>query len=66
MKLRFLFIDSDGVQTTRLQFDGKTCASCQRLLPLKEFYRRGAGHHSYCKPCHRDRTLELRAAKRAA
>jgi hypothetical protein len=41
----------------------KRCRLCERLLKLSEFYRRGAGHHSYCKLCHRDRTMELRAIK---
>lgn len=41
----------------------KRCTLCTRLLPLTDFYRRGTGHHSYCKLCHRDRTMELRAAK---
>lgn len=66
MKLRFLFIDINGNRSTQASFDGKTCASCQTLKPLTAFYRRGNGHHSYCKLCHRDRTLELRAAKKAA
>jgi hypothetical protein len=59
--MRFTFVDINGAQSTRLSFDGKTCASCKRLLPLTDFYRRGTGHHSYCKLCHRDRTMELRA-----
>jgi hypothetical protein len=41
----------------------KRCRLCERTLPLARFYRRGNGHHSYCKLCHRDRTLELRAIK---
>ena len=65
MKLRVLFVDSNGEQATRVSFAGKTCASCQRLQPFANFYRRGAGYHSYCKLCHRDRTLELRAARKA-
>ena len=42
----------------------KNCKLCSRKLPVSEFYRRGKYHHSYCKPCHRDRTNELRDAKR--
>lgn len=41
----------------------KRCALCTRILPLDQFYRCGARRHSYCKLCHRDRTLELRAAR---
>lgn len=44
----------------------KKCASCENTLPLSHFYKRGAGQHSYCQLCHRDRTLELRAEKAAA
>ncbi len=39
----------------------KRCRLCTRLLAPTEFYRRGKYLHSYCKPCHRDRTMELRA-----
>lgn len=41
----------------------KLCVLCRRWLPLSDFYRRGNGHHSYCKLCHGDRTRELRAIK---
>lgn len=43
----------------------KPCASCRQTLPLSQFHRKGSGWHSYCKLCHRDRTLELRAARAA-
>lgn len=66
MKVRFLFLDVNGARSTSASFEGKTCTRCERLLPLSSFYRKGNGHHSYCKVCHKDRTLELRAAKRAA
>jgi hypothetical protein len=39
----------------------RRCALCRRWLLLSAFYRKGAGHHSYCKLCHWDRTRELRA-----
>ena len=42
----------------------KHCTLCERLLPLTDFYRKGAGRHSYCKLCHRDRCAELLAIKR--
>lgn len=41
----------------------KRCRLCERLLAASEFYKRGKYLHSYCKLCHRDRTLELRAIK---
>lgn len=41
----------------------KHCTLCSRYLHLSNFYRKGAGHHSYCKLCHYDRVRELRAIK---
>lgn len=36
----------------------KRCASCERVLPLNQFYPTGngsrTGRHAYCKPCFRD------------
>lgn len=48
----------------RTQCAVKTCKLCSRKLPVTDFFRRGPYRHSYCKPCHRDRTQELRDAKR--
>lgn len=46
----------------------KLCINCERLLPLADFYARGAnraGHASYCKRCYGERKAVRRDAKRA-
>lgn len=47
----------------RREYAAKHCTLCRRYLPITDFYRSGARHHSYCKLCHWDRTRELRAMK---
>jgi PHP family Zn ribbon phosphoesterase len=42
----------------------KKCSLCERVLPIAMFNRRGKYRHSYCKPCHRDKTYESRDARR--
>lgn len=42
----------------------KVCAKCLRLKAVERFYRRGNGHHSYCKDCCRAVSRLIRAGKK--